>query len=83
MVNDMNYKFIILIAILLLVTTGCEKKEKKETFKSYDYYKAHTDEMLVRHKECEAMNYIPSDAVIEDCLHARLANGVYWAKHRK
>ena len=83
----MNKKIsLVLITILLLVSTGCEKKEKKEvreTFKSIDYYKAHTDEMLTRFKECRNRNYIPSEAQRKDCKHVYSVHADYWMKHRK
>ena len=82
----MNKKIqLVLITILLLVNTGCEKKEKKEvreTFKSIDYYKAHTEEMLARVKKCKNRNYIPSEAQRKDCKHAYAAYSYYWIRHR-
>ena len=75
---------LVLITILLLVNTGCEKKEKKEvreTFKSYDYYLKHTQEMLKRFKECEAINYIPTAAEQQDCNSMYNAHGVYELRH--
>lgn len=73
-----------LVALLLLTFTGCDKKEKpKETFKSYEYYKAHTQEMLVRFNECEKINYIMSETKERDCHNAGDAKSIYDLKHDK
>ena len=85
MVINMKHKIIIPIAILLLVNTGCEKKEKKEvreTFKSIKYYDEHTDEMFARFKECRERNYIPSEAERKDCKHVYSAHYGYEITHR-
>ena len=83
--NIMKKNIILLsIALMLLITTGCEKKEKrKETFRTFEYYMAHTEEMLARVKECEAINYIKSRAKKEDCRAAGGAKNVYHIRHNK
>ena len=82
----MNKKIsLVLITILLLVSTGCEKKEKKEvreTFNTSKYYQAHSKEMLARVKECQGMNY-PTATERADCDNAYSANVYYDLAHRK
>ena len=82
--TNTNKSILMLVAPLLLTFTGCDKKEKpKETFKSYEYYLAHTQEMLVRSDECEKINYVMSEAENNDCHGAGDAKSIYDLEHDK
>ena len=75
---------LLLIAMLLLIVTGCEKKQKpKEKVKSYEYYKAHTQEMLKRFEECEKIDYVMSKVEISECYSASSAYNIYQLKKNK
>ena len=72
------------IATLLLIVAGCEKKEgSKETFKSYEYYQTHTQEMLIRFEECEKIDYLMSKVEHEECDSVTRIKGVYNLRNKK
>ena len=72
------------IAMLLLIITGCEKKEQpKQKVRSYEYFRAHTQEMLTRFEECEKIDYIMSKVESRECKSVADAKYVYDLENRK
>lgn len=66
-------KKISLLILAIFIVVGCgEKKEKKETFKTVDYYVKHKEAREARKKECMNMEDI-TETIARDCANVEIA----------